>query len=175
MLYTAGGRLVEAEEILLFERTSFLVVSFWDSPIGALNPFVDRFERMSNIMKTFKSSLARYSGTPRNAEQFKIFELKGGDRFSLFIAKFTTNTYILVCLPPGEARYNSALLNTMIAAKQFEYLDIPPNLKDSTARDVGTKDAAVQDAGSSVSTTATVFGEGPAHAEASGSSVSFQV
>ncbi len=169
------GRLVEAEEILLFERTSFLVVSFWDSTVGALNPFLDRFERMSNIMKTFKSSLARYSGTPRNAEQFRIFELKGGDRFSLFIAKFTTNTYILVCLPPGEARYNSALLNTLIAAKQFEYLDIPPNLKDSGAKDAGAKDAAAQDTGSSAHTAATASGEGPAHAEVSDSSFSFQV
>lgn len=119
------GRLVEAEEMLLFERTSFLVVSHWNSTEGAANPCEDRFERMSNILKSFKSSLARYTGTPRNAEQFKLFELRFGLRFNLFIGKFTTNTYILVVLPPGEARFNAALLNTQIAAKQFEYLDVP--------------------------------------------------
>lgn len=119
------GRLVEAEEMLLFERTSFLVVSHWNSTEGASNPCEDRFERMSNILKSFKSSLARYTGTPRNAEQFKLFELRFGVRFNLFIGKFTTNTYILVVLPPGEARFNAALLNTQIAAKQFEFLDVP--------------------------------------------------
>ncbi|CAK7268811.1 GTP-binding protein gtr1 [Sporothrix epigloea] len=119
------GRLVEAQEMLLFERTSFLVVSHWNSAEGAANPCEDRFERMSNILKTFKSSLARYTGTPRNAEQFKLFELRFGVRFNLFIGKFTTNTYILVVLPPGEARFNAALLNTQIAAKQFEFLDVP--------------------------------------------------
>ncbi|EPE08498.1 gtp-binding protein gtr1 [Ophiostoma piceae UAMH 11346] len=119
------GRLVEAEEMLLFERTSFLVVSHWNSVEGAANPCEDRFERMSNILKSFKSSLARYTGTPRNAEQFKLFELRFGLRFNLFIGKFTTNTYILVVLPPGEARFNAALLNTQIAAKQFEFLDVP--------------------------------------------------
>ncbi|CAK7268557.1 GTP-binding protein gtr1 [Sporothrix epigloea] len=119
------GRLVEAQEMLLFERTSFLVVSHWTSAEGAGNPCEDRFERMSNILKTFKSSLARYTGTPRNAEQFKLFELRFGLRFNLFIGKFTTNTYILVVLPPGEARFNAALLNTQIAAKQFEFLDVP--------------------------------------------------
>lgn len=119
------GRLVEAEEMLLFERTSFLVVSHWTSAEGASNPCEDRFERMSNILKSFKSSLARYTGTPRNAEQFKLFELRFGVRFNLFIGKFTTNTYILVVLPPGEARFNAALLNTQIAAKQFEFLDVP--------------------------------------------------
>ncbi|KIH91098.1 GTP-binding protein GTR1 [Sporothrix brasiliensis 5110] len=119
------GRLLEAEEMLLFERTSFLVVSHWTSAEGASNPCEDRFERMSNILKSFKSSLARYTGTPRNAEQFKLFELRFGVRFNLFIGKFTTNTYILVVLPPGEARFNAALLNTQIAAKQFEFLDVP--------------------------------------------------
>ena len=131
------GRLIESEEILLFERTSFLVVSSWSSREGARNPFEDRYERMSNIMKSFKSSLSKYTGTPRNAEQFRLFELKAGLLFSLFISKFTTNTYILVCLPPGEARFNSALLNTKIAAQQFEFLDSPPGLKEAGAKDLG--------------------------------------
>lgn len=138
------GRLIEAEEIQLFERTSFLVVSNWCSPVGALNPFEDRYERMSNILKSFKSSLAKYSGTPRNAEQFRDFEYKSGTRFSLFITKFTTNTYILVALPPGEARYNAARLNVKIAAKQFEYLDSPAGTKDgAAAKDAGAKDIAL--------------------------------
>ncbi len=31
-----------------------------DSQIGELNPFDERFERMNNVMKTFKSSLSHY-------------------------------------------------------------------------------------------------------------------
>jgi len=141
------GGLIEAEELLLFERTSFLVVSSWTSEIGAANPFDDRFERLSNILKSFKSSLAKYTGTPRNAEQFKMFELKVSTRFNLFICKFTTNTYLLVVLPPGEARFNAALINTKIAAVQFEFLDSPAGAKDPAA--------AVRDAGEGSSSAAT--------------------
>jgi len=118
------GKIIGAEEILLFERSSFLVVSSWTSEIGTQNPTSDRFERLSNIVKTFKQSTSRYTGTPKSAEQFCHFELKMKN-FSLFIVKFTTNTYLLVCLPPSETRYNSALENVKIARKEFEDLDSP--------------------------------------------------
>ena len=118
------GKIIEAEEVLLFERSSFLVVSSWASKIGAMNPTTDRFERLSNIIKNFKQTTSRYTGTPKSAEQFVVFELKMA-RFSLFIVKFTTNTYLLVALPPGEERFNCAMENVMIARKQFEDLDSP--------------------------------------------------
>lgn len=66
------GTIIEAEEILLFERTSFLVVSSWTSEEGLANPTGDRQERMSNILKHFKQSISRFTGTPRNAEQFTL-------------------------------------------------------------------------------------------------------
>ncbi|KAI1812795.1 Gtr1/RagA G protein conserved region-domain-containing protein [Poronia punctata] len=121
----ALGTLIEAEEILLFERTSFLVVSSWTSEEGQNNPTGDRQERMSNILKHFKQSISRFTGTPRNAEQFTLMEHKAGTRFSMFICKFTTNTYIMVVLPPGEARFNSAQLNCQIARESFKFLDGP--------------------------------------------------
>ena len=49
---------IEAEEIVLFERTTFLTVTSVTSEIGQQNPYVDRYERLSNIIKTFKHSLA---------------------------------------------------------------------------------------------------------------------
>jgi Ras-related GTP-binding protein A/B len=119
------GLAIEAEELLLFERTSFLAVSSWTSPEGQRNPTEDRLERMSNIMKHFKQSISRFTGTPRNAEQFIRMEHKAGMRFSLFILKFTTNTYLLVVLPPGEARFNAAMLNCQIAIQHFKFLDGP--------------------------------------------------
>ncbi|KAF5021743.1 hypothetical protein F66182_6193 [Fusarium sp. NRRL 66182] len=119
------GQAIEAEELLLFERTSFLAVSSWTSPEGQRNPTEDRLERMSNIMKHFKQSISRFTGTPRNAEQFIRMEHKAGTRFSLFILKFTTNTYLMVVLPPGEARFNAAMLNCQIAIEHFRFLDGP--------------------------------------------------
>ncbi|KAL3423326.1 GTP-binding protein gtr1 [Phlyctema vagabunda] len=118
------GILLQAEEVLLFERSSFLVVSSWASRIGEMNPTTDRFERLSNIIKNFKQSTSRFTGTPKSAEQFILFELKMAV-FSMFIAKFTTNTYLAVILPPGEERFNAALENAKIAVKQFEDLDSP--------------------------------------------------
>ncbi|KAI1432273.1 Gtr1/RagA G protein conserved region-domain-containing protein [Xylaria sp. CBS 124048] len=119
------GILIEAEEILLFERTSFLVVSSWTSQEGKRNTMGDREERISNIFKHFKQSISRYTGTPRNAEQFTLMEHKAGTRYSMFVCKFTTNTYIMVVLPPGEARFNSARLNCQIARQSFRFLDGP--------------------------------------------------
>lgn len=72
------GILIEAEELLLFERTSFLVVSNWTSEEGQNNPTGDRQERISNILKHFKQSISRFTGTPRNAEQFTL--MVGGFR-----------------------------------------------------------------------------------------------
>jgi Ras-related GTP-binding protein A/B len=119
------GALIEAEEVLLFERSSFLAVSHWCSSTGAANPTTDRFERLSNIIKNFKQSTSRYTGTPKSTEQFVLLELKLS-RFCMFVVKFTTNTYLAVVLPPGEERFNAALENVMQARKEFEGLDSPP-------------------------------------------------
>ncbi|KAM0142796.1 hypothetical protein ACHAO1_001034 [Botrytis cinerea] len=118
------GTIIEAEEVLLFERSSFLVVSSWTSPEGEANPTTDRFERLSNIIKNFKQSTSRYTGTPKSAEQFSLFELKMPN-FSMFVVKFTTNTYLAAILSPGEERFNCALENAKIAARDFEELDSP--------------------------------------------------
>lgn len=119
------GVAIDADEILLFERTSFLVISKWTSREGERNPYGDRFERMSNILKSWKHTCSKFTGTPRNAEQFSEFEHKMGPTFSMFVTKFTTNTYILVCMPPGEARFNSAKLNVAAARPWFRFLDGP--------------------------------------------------
>jgi len=118
------GKIIQAEEVLLFERSSFLVVSAWASNVGAMNPTTDRFERLSNIIKNFKQTTARFTGTPKSAEQFVHLELKL-PQFSFFVVKFTTNTYLAACLPPGEERFNAAVMNCDIAKTHFEELDSP--------------------------------------------------
>ena len=130
-----------AEEVLLFERSSFLVVSSWCSEIGGLNPTTDRFERLSNIIKNFKQTTSRYTGTPKSAEQFSLFEMKLTN-FSMFLIKFTTNTYLLVALPPGEERFNCAMLNCYSARKEFEDLDSPPKKSADRGATSGSSEAA---------------------------------
>ncbi|EDN97074.1 hypothetical protein SS1G_02002 [Sclerotinia sclerotiorum 1980 UF-70] len=121
------GTIIEAEEVLLFERSSFLVVSSWTSPEGEANPTTDRFERLSNIIKNFKQSTSRYTGTPKSAEQFSLFELK--------MPNFSA------ILPPGEERFNCALENAKIAARDFEELDSPA--RKSADRGATTTEAGV--------------------------------
>jgi Ras-related GTP-binding protein A/B len=107
---------------VLFERTTFLVVTSVTSRIGDMNPDKTRFERLSNIIKTFKQSLAKHTGLPKSSPQFIEVAIKV-PKFNLFIAKFTANTYILVVTPPGEATFNGAVLNTKIAVEHFEKMD----------------------------------------------------
>lgn len=57
----------DAEELILFERTTFLTVTSYTSKAGSKNPYPDRYERLSNIMKTFKNSLAYVSSSFRQA------------------------------------------------------------------------------------------------------------
>lgn len=119
------GTLIEAEEVLLFDQFSFLVISSWASPIGKQNPKHGRHERISNIIRNFKQSISRYTGKPKSAEQFVLWDLKL-NRFSMFIVKFTTNTYLAAILPPGEERFNCAIENTKLARGKFENMDLPP-------------------------------------------------
>lgn len=136
------ANLIEAEEVLLFERSSFLVVSQWASEIGQQNPTKDRFERLSNIVKNFKQTTARYTGTPKSAEQFTLLELKLPG-FCLFLVKFTTNTYLMAIIPPGEARFNCAIESAKAARAMFEELDAPPRVGMRRAMD-GTEHSQSQ-------------------------------
>ena len=135
------GKIIMAEEVMLFERSSFLVVSNWASDIGKQNPTSDRFERLSNIIKNFKQTTSRYTGTPKSAEQFVLLEIKLSV-FSMFIMKFTTNTYLAVVLPPGEETFNAAMLNCEIARKEFEDLDSPAR-KSADRGATGLSEASV--------------------------------
>lgn len=47
-----------AEEVVLFERATFLTVLSVVGKVGERNPYGDRQERLSNVIKTFKHSLS---------------------------------------------------------------------------------------------------------------------
>ena len=113
------ARQLEAEEVVLFERSTFLMVtsvSGGEEEDGNPNP--DRYERISNIMKSYKHAIARNTRTTAASVGFVLFKVQT-PTFNAFLARFTENTYIYVVIPPGEASFNCAVLNTMMAREAF--------------------------------------------------------
>lgn len=115
---TAFAKRIEAEEVILFEQSTFLTVASVCSEIGDLNPIHDRHERLSNIMKAFKHCAARNTHTTPASAGFLVMQVKT-PQFNVFLGRFTDNTYIFVVVPPGEAAYNAAVLDTMLAREAF--------------------------------------------------------
>jgi Ras-related GTP-binding protein A/B len=109
---------ISAEEVILFERSTFLTVTSVTSQTGEMNPILDRHERLSNILKAFKHCAARNTHTTPASANFIVMHTKT-PQFNVFLAQFTDNTYIFVVIPPGEAAYNCAFMNTMLARDAF--------------------------------------------------------
>jgi Ras-related GTP-binding protein A/B len=102
----------EAEEVVLFERSTFLVISHVSSQdekrannmnglgnsisstdtvaVNQLDP--KRFEKISNIIKTFKQSCSKMRS------QFQTISLHGNN-CSAYIDILTSNTFIMVIMP----------------------------------------------------------------------------
>ena len=63
-----------------------------------------------------------FSNTNASSHQFVEFTIKT-PRFNLIIARLTTNTYVLVVFPPGEAELECTRLNVLSAKDEFSQLD----------------------------------------------------
>lgn len=114
----AFARQLRAEEVILFERSTFLTVT---SVVGRKedeNPNPDRHEKISNILKSYRHTISRSTSTPPSASGFILFKVQT-PHFNCFLARFTENTYIFVALPIGEADFNVAVINTMMAREVF--------------------------------------------------------
>ena len=114
----AFAKQMQAEEIVLFERSTFLTVANVVTQYGADNDNVDRHERISNIMKSYKHTAARNTRTTAASASFLLYKVQT-PRFNCFLARFTENTYVFVVVPAGEASFNCAVLNTMMARDAF--------------------------------------------------------
>ncbi|CAF9943006.1 MAG: GTP-binding protein gtr1 [Alectoria fallacina] len=112
-----------AEEIILFERATFLTVTNVTSELGECNPYSDRQERLSNVIKTFKHSLSKYTHSSTASHPFTEIAIKA-PRFNLILARLTNNTYVLVILPPGDLEIELSRFNIMAAKDRFVELDI---------------------------------------------------
>ena len=114
----AFAKQLHAEEIVLFERSTFLMVTSVFADQEDENPNPDRYERISNIMKSYKHTVARNTRTTPASAGFLLFKVQT-PTFNCFLARFTANTYIYLVVPPGEASFNCAVLNTMMARDVF--------------------------------------------------------
>lgn len=115
--------IISARELILYERTTCLMVTHITSSSESSNPFTDRFERISSILKTHKQSLARHTMMPVGSANFAELQIKT-NTFMFFITRLTENTNLAVCIPPSEQIFNAARINIALARPKFEGLDV---------------------------------------------------
>jgi Ras-related GTP-binding protein A/B len=87
---TTFAEACSATEVILFERTTFLVIATSISKSPS-TPELDatRYERTSELVKAFKYSCSRVR------EEFQCLELEL-DEFTAVLDEMTRNTYVLV-------------------------------------------------------------------------------
>ncbi|RNA17948.1 ras-related GTP-binding A [Brachionus plicatilis] len=107
------SNVIEADEILLFEKTTFLIVS---QSLRKQHSDLKRFEKISNIIKQFKINCNRFDTT------FQSIEIKN-DNFTIIIDTFTPNTYIMVIVSDPKITPALTIHNIKYAQKHFEKLE----------------------------------------------------
>jgi len=107
------AEIINADEVLLFEKATFLVISkIQQRP----HKDVQRFEKISNIIKQFKLSCTKV------AAAFQSMEVRN-KHFAAFIEFFTSNTYVMVIMSDTTIPSELTLMNIRSARQHFESLD----------------------------------------------------
>ncbi|EOA84191.1 GTP-binding protein gtr1 [Exserohilum turcicum] len=117
------AEVIDARELILYERTTCLTVAHVTRHTEEGNPFTDRFERISSILKTHKQSMAKHTNIPAGSANFAEMQIKTG-RFMFFITRLTENTNLAVAIPPSEQVFNAARVNIFQVRPKFAELDI---------------------------------------------------
>ncbi|KAK4302379.1 hypothetical protein Pmani_025530 [Petrolisthes manimaculis] len=107
------ANIMDADEVLLFERATFLVISHYCT---RPHKDVNRFEKVSNIIKQFKLSCSKL------AAHFQSMRVCN-DNFAAFIETFTSNTYCMVIMSDTTIPSAATLINIRNARKHFEKLE----------------------------------------------------
>ncbi|XP_003803555.1 ras-related GTP-binding protein A isoform X4 [Otolemur garnettii] len=107
------AEIIEADEVLLFERATFLVISHYQCK---QQRDAHRFEKISNIIKQFKLSCSKL------AASFQSMEVRNSN-FAAFIDIFTSNTYVMVVMSDPSIPSAATLINIRNARKHFEKLE----------------------------------------------------
>ncbi|KAF2140407.1 uncharacterized protein K452DRAFT_360020 [Aplosporella prunicola CBS 121167] len=119
------AEVIDARELILYERTTCLMVTHVTRGTESSNPFTDRFERISSILKTHKQSMAgsKHTSLPPSHANFAEMQIKTG-RFMFFITRLTENTNLAASIPPSEQVFNAARVNISLARARFAELDV---------------------------------------------------
>jgi len=108
-------RISDADEVVLFEKATFLVISQASSSQKQSSDNFDthRFEKISNIIKQFKLSCSKTQA------QFQGMEVRNSN-FAAYIDAFTANTYIMVIISDSSIQTATTLINIRNARGHFE-------------------------------------------------------
>ncbi|ORY93527.1 ras-related GTP-binding protein A-like protein [Syncephalastrum racemosum] len=101
-----------ADEVVLFERTTFLVVA---NAATIHHPDVHRFEKISNIIKQFNLSA-------REQSHSKSMVIKGSS-FTAFIDVLTRNTCVMIIISDPGITPAATQMNIAAARTHFEKLE----------------------------------------------------
>jgi len=101
---------INADEVVLFERSTFLVISHYDA-VG--HDDAHRFEKISNIIKQFKLSCIKTNYA------FQSMVVKN-ERFTSFIDEFTSSTYIMVIVSDPDIEQEAIATNIKATKDYFE-------------------------------------------------------
>lgn len=105
-------KLNEASEIVLFEKSTLLVVAHSSKNLNDQQ----RFEKISNIIKQLKLSCYKYQS------QFTKIEIRH-DQFAAFIDSLTTNTFMLVAVSGPGSKSAVPMINIKAVRKHFENIE----------------------------------------------------
>jgi len=109
-------KITEAEEVVLFEKATFLDISHTTQDRSKdMYADIHRFEKISNIIKLFKLSCGK-SGTALKSM------VVHNAQFDAFLDEFTSNTYILVITAAEDVYPAATHLNIENAKTHFEKL-----------------------------------------------------
>lgn len=101
------NQILDAEEIILFEKTTFLVISSTNSIKQTANRSLEstnsldnldpkRFEKISNVIKTYKQSISKLR------TNFNNLIIKGSNDTQFFIDVLTDNMFIMIILKDNQ-------------------------------------------------------------------------
>jgi Ras-related GTP-binding protein A/B len=102
----------QADELVLFERATFLVIS---NVVRRPHADVHRFEKVSNIIKQFKLSCSK------SAAHFSTMQVRNS-HYSALIEGFTSTTYAMVITSDPTTQPATILINIEASRAYFESL-----------------------------------------------------
>ena len=103
---------INADEVVLFERSTFLVISNYESK---KHEDQHRFEKISNIIKQFKLSCIKTN------YKFESMVVKN-QKFSAYVEGFTASTYIMIVVSDQTVEQEVIAMNIKASREYFESL-----------------------------------------------------